>query len=51
MSLYNFERSVFITPDDKRDLPRVLPQQHDKSLFIITLRLFLTEKLERLHFF
>ena len=51
MSLYNFERSVFITPDDKRDLPRILPQQHDKSLFIITIRLFLTEKLERLHFF
>ena len=31
MSLYNFERIVFITPDDKKDLPRVLPQQHDKS--------------------
>ena len=49
MSLYSFERSVFITLDDKRDLPRVLPQQHDKSLFIIGL--FLTENLERLHFF
>ena len=51
MSLYNFEQSVFITPNDKRVLPRVLPQQHDKPLFIKTIGLFLTEKLERLHFF
>ena len=29
MSLYNFEQSVFITPDDKRVLPRVSPQKHD----------------------
>ena len=29
MSFYIFERIVFITPDDKRVLPRVLPKRHD----------------------
>ena len=55
MSLYNFERSVFITPDDKRDLPNVCSEKNNtnrSSVLLLRLVLFFSERtLIPLYFF